>query len=304
MKVLFLGSASFAIPTLDAIAKKHEVPLVVTQPPRTAGRNRKARPTPIAEFARSLNLEVLESENVNSSEAIDLIRDLGADVAIVVAFGQLLRKKILSTVERGFFNLHGSVLPNYRGAAPIQRSLMDGVDESGVSIFRIDQGMDTGDIALIKKLPVDPIDTFDTLSEKLAETGAGLVLDFLEDPDIALNPQEGTSSYASKIKVEDTFVDWSDSADKVGNVIRAFDSSPGAKTTFYGDRVKLFGFRGVEKNVKAAPGKIVDLGSDALVACGDGAVRIGKIQFPSKKVITFAEARNGRKIDVDLLFGT
>lgn len=304
MKVLFLGSASFAIPTLEAITKKHEVALVITQPSRAAGRNRKPRPTPVREFAEGLDLEILESENVNSQDILQRVKELGADIAIVVAFGQLLKGSLLSSVKRGFFNLHGSVLPSYRGAAPIQRSLMDGEAESGVSVFRIDRGMDTGDVASVRRLAVDPLDTFDTLAKRLSEAGAELVADFLEDPDVVLRPQAGAPSYAPKIMNEDTVIDWKKTAEAVGNTIRAFDSSPGAKTTLGGERIKLFGFKGIEREVRDTPGKIVDLGSDAIVACGDGAVKIGKIQFPSKKVITFAEARNGRKIAVDLLFGT
>ncbi len=302
MKVLFLGSSSFAIPTLRAIAEKHEIPLVITQPSRAAGRNRKTRPTPVAEASEAMNLKVLETPNVNSPEVLELIKNLGVDVAIVVAFGQLLKKPLLSMIGRGFFNLHGSVLPNYRGAAPIQRALMDGADESGVAVFKIDSGMDTGDVALVRSLRVEPFDTFDTLSGKLSTIGTRLVLEFLEDPDIELNPQEGVPSYASKITVEDTVIDWRGSARTIGNLVRAFDSSPGARTTLRGEQVKLFGFHGVE-NAEGEPGKIIDLGSDALVTCGEGAVRIGKIQFPSKRVITFAEARNGHKVDTDLVFG-
>ncbi len=304
MKVLFLGSASFSIKTLEIISKYHDVPLVITQPPRPAGRKRKSRPTPVADLAVSKRLNLLEAENVNSPEVINRIKEIKPDVAIVVAFGQFLKDSLLSTIELGFFNVHASILPKYRGAAPIQHALLNGEKETGVTLFKIDKGMDSGKVAIIKKTKIDPLDNFDTLSEKLSEMGAQVVKDFLENPNLPLKSQEGKPSRAPKISIENTFIDWNKTAEEVGNKIRAFDSTPGARTRFKGVLVKLFGFKGISKSNSGKPGKILNIHSHALIACGKGAIMVEKIQFPSKKVITFGEAKNGRKIDHGSVLGT
>lgn len=304
MKVLFLGSASFAIKTLDTISKYHDVPLVITQPPRPAGRNRKPKPTPVADFALSKKMNLLEVENVNSSEVINKIKRIKPDVAIVVAFGQFLKTSLLSTINLGFFNVHASILPKYRGAAPIQHTILNGEKETGITLFKIDSGMDSGMVAIIKKIKIDPLDSFDTLSEKLSKIGAQTVKDFLENPNIPLKPQEGKSSQAPKISIETTFIDWNKPAEEVGNKIRAFDSTPGARTRFNGELIKLFGFKGISKSNSGKPGEILNIHSHALIACGEGAIMVEKIQFPSKKVITFGEAKNGRKIDHGSVLGT
>ncbi len=296
VKVLFLGSANFSVKTLDVILKHHEVPLVITQPSRPAGRKRKLKPTPVADFARSHDVPLLETGDVNSPEVIERVKELAPDVAIVVAFGQFLKSSLLSTVKFGFFNVHASLLPKYRGAAPIQHALLDGVMETGVTLFKIDEGMDTGNIALSESVKVDPFDTFDILYEQLSEVGSHLVEKFLDSPDMPLKPQSGETSRAPKISVEETFVDWTLSAEDVGNKIRAFDSIPAAKAKLNGEVVKLFGFKGLSMTSKGKSGQVVSLKGHALVACGEGGVMVERIQFPSKKVITFSEAENGHKI--------
>ncbi len=296
MKVLFLGSANFSIKTLDVILKYHEIPLVITQPPRPAGRKRKFKPTPVADFARNHGIPLLETVDVNSPEVVEKVKKMSPDVAVVVAFGQFLKPPLLSAVKLGFFNVHASLLPKYRGAAPIQRALLDGVTETGVTLFKIDEGMDTGNIALSESVKVDPFDTFDILYERLSEVGSHLVKEFLENPDMSLKPQSGKTSRAPKISVEETFVDWTLPAEDVGNKIRAFDSAPAAKAKLNGEVVKLFGFKGLSMTSKGKPGQVVSLRGHALVACGEGGVMIERIQFPSKKVITFSEAENGHKI--------
>lgn len=304
MRVLFLGSAAFSIKTLDTISKFHDVPLVITQSPRPAGRKRKLRPTPVAEFAISRQMKLLEVQNVNSPEVIDEIKKIKPDVAIVVAFGQFLKNSLLSTIDLGFFNVHASLLPKYRGAAPIQYALLNGESETGVTLFKINEGMDSGMVASFKRIKIDPLDSFDVLSEKLSEIGAQMVKDFLENPNVPLKKQEGKSSKAPKISIEDTFIDWNKTAEEVGNKIRAFDSTPGARTRLGDAIVKLFGFKGISKSSNGKAGEILNIHSHALIACGKGAIMVEKIQFPSKKVITFDEAKNGRKISNGSILGT
>ncbi len=302
MKVIFLGSAEFAIESLKHIYEKHDIPLVISQPPRPAGRNRKLTPTPVSEFAKENGIPLLEVENVNSQEILNKIRELNADVAIVIAFGQFLKKELLSSTKLGFFNLHASLLPKYRGAAPIQRALLDGVTQTGVTLFKIDEGMDTGDVALTEKIPVDPYETFDILYKRLSEIGAKVVEKFLSNPNIPLTPQSGEASKAPKIILKETFIDWNKPAEEVANKIRAFDSIPGARAKLNGETVKIFGVKGLSMTERGSAGQIVSIRDHALIACGEGGVIVERIQFPSKKVITFGDAENGHKLHRGISF--
>ncbi len=301
--VAFFGSSEFAVPILKSIlySNSGNVRLIVTQVPRMAGRNRHLTPTPVSKFARENGLEVVEVENVNDEGFIKTLKDLKIQLAIVVAFGQILKPKLLDSVPEGFFNVHASLLPAYRGAAPIQRALLDGVEETGITIFKIDEGLDTGKIALARSIKVDPLDTFDTLSEKLSALGALLINEFMKNTKIPLKDQIGKSSYAKKITSEETIIKWDYPASKIGNLIRAFDSSPGAKTTLKGETVKIFGFKGISQ-MRGRPGEILKINSEATIGCGDSSIVVSKIQFPSKRVMSFGEAQNGRKITSGLVF--
>ena len=302
MRVLFLGSAKFAIESLKYLLNEHEISLIVSQPPRRAGRNRKIRPTPVSQFAKEHGLPLLETDDVNSQEILNKIEKIKPDVAIVIAFGQLLKKELLSSVKLGFFNVHASILPKYRGAAPIQRALLDGVSETGVTLFKIDEGMDTGDVALVEKTKVDPFEPFDTLYERLSKMGASLVEKFLSNPNIPLTPQKGVPTKAPKISTDETFIDWNQPAEAIVNKIRAFDSTPGARAKLNGEVVKLFGVKGISMTSKGKPGQIISIRGHALIACGEGGVMVEKIQFPSKKVITFGDAENGHKLSRGTVF--
>ncbi len=302
MKILFLGSSDFAIETLKMLRKSHDIGLVISQPPRPAGRKRKLTPTPVSIFARENGLPLLELENINDKEIVEKIRNMSFDIAIVVAFGQILKETLLSSVKGGFFNVHASLLPKYRGAAPIQRALMDGVTETGVTLFKIDKGMDTGDVALMKATKVDPFETFDSLHERLSKMGAELVAKFLSNPEMPLRPQQGEPTKAPKIKREETLINWLKSAEEVANLIRAFDSVPGARARLNGEEVKLFGVKGISMTDKGRPGEIVSLRGHALIRCGEGGALVERIQFPGKKVITFSDAQNGRKLSCGSVF--
>lgn len=297
----FFGSSEFAIPILESLSE--HVKLVVTQMPQPAGRNRKITSTAVAKFAVANGLNLIETDNVNDEKFIKTINEAHVRLSMVVAFGQILGKKLLESVQDGFFNVHASLLPLYRGAAPIQRALMDGARETGITIFKIDRGLDTGKIAMAESVKIDPLDNFDVLSHKLSTLGSKMVLDFVNNSDIQLRDQIGESSYAKKISIEETFIKWEMNAENVGNTIRAFDSQTGARTFLNGETVKLFGFAGVS-DVQGKAGEISKIDKDAIIFCGERAVVVSKIQFPSKRVMSFAEAKNGRKIDSGFIFGS
>ncbi len=302
-KIAFFGSSDFAIPILEALLNSSNVELIVTQVPRPAGRNKRLTSTPVASFARSKNLNLAEIQNVNDESFINTLKELKIDLGIVVAFGQILKTKLLEAVPHGFFNVHASLLPKYRGAAPIQRTLLDGASESGITIFKIDKGLDTGKIAMMEKIEVDPLDTFDTLSKKLGLVGARMIIDFVKLQRIELRDQEGIPSYAAKITPDETIIDWNLTALKIGNLIRALDSKPGARTTLNGEMVKLFGFGGIVEE-SGRPGEIIKINSNGIIGCGDRSIILSKIQFQSKKIMSFSEAKNGRKISAGFIFGT
>jgi methionyl-tRNA formyltransferase len=298
----FFGSSEFAIPLLKSILDFTDVRVIVTQIPRMAGRNRRLTPTPVSTFAHKMGLNVVEVENVNDEGFIKLLKDLNIQLAIVVAFGQILKPTLLDSVPKGFFNVHASLLPAYRGAAPIQRALLDGVEETGITIFKIDKGLDTGKVALMESLKVDPLDTFDTLSEKLSMLGSSLIKKFMESHEVLLKDQNGEPSYAKKISSEETIINWNYPAAKIGNLIRAFDSRPGSRTILNGEMVKLFGFKGISQ-MRGRPGEILKINSEAIVGCEDFSIIVSKIQFPSKRVMSFGEAQNGHKIISGSSFG-
>ncbi len=298
--IAFFGSSEFAVPILKSVLSSN-VKLIVTQIPRMAGRNRRLTPTPVSVFAHENGLNVMEVENVNDEGFIKILRDLKIQLAIVVAFGQILKPNLLESIPDGFFNVHASLLPAYRGAAPIQRALLDGAEETGVTIFKIDKGLDTGKIAVMESLKVEPLDTFDTLSEKLSALGTVLIKKFIENPEIQLKEQNGDPSYAKKISSEETEINWHYPAAKIGNFIRAFDSTPGARTALNGETVKLFGFKGISQ-MHGKPGEILKINAEATVGCEDFSILVSKIQFPSKRVMSFGEAQNGRKINVGFVF--
>ncbi|BBJ28485.1 methionyl-tRNA formyltransferase [Athalassotoga saccharophila] len=302
-KIAFFGSSDFAIPILEALLKSSKVELIVTQIPRPAGRNKRLTPTPVSSFARKNNLNLVEIQNVNDENFINYLKEMKIDVGIVIAFGQILKPKLLEAIPQGFFNVHASLLPKYRGAAPIQRTLFDGANESGITIFKIDKGLDTGKIAMAERIEVDPLDTFDTLSKKLALLGAKMISDFVKLQKVELRDQEGTPSYAPKITTDETIINWNLPALKIGNLIRALDSKPGARTTLNGEMVKLFGFSGI-MDVNGRPGEIIKINSKGMIGCGDHSIILSHIQFQSKKVMSFSEAKNGRKIDTGSIFGT
>lgn len=302
-KIAFFGSSDFAIPILEALLESSNVDMIVTQIPRPAGRNKKITPTPVSSFANSKGLNLVEIRDANDDDFINILKHSGIDTGIVAAFGQILKLKLLESIPNGFFNVHASLLPKYRGAAPIQRTLMEGERESGITIFKIDKGLDTGKIAMAEKLEVDPFDTFDTLSKKLSLLGAKMIKNFVKLERINLREQMGEASYAAKISQQETFINWHESAIKIGNLIRALDSKPGAKTTLNGEMVKIFGFSGIT-DVQGKPGEIVKIDSKGMIMCADRSIVVSHIQFQSKRVMSFSEAKNGRKIGIGSIFGT
>ena len=279
LRLAFMGSPRFALAPLEAlIAARHEIACVYSQPPRPAGRGKQERPTPVAAFAAERGLEVRTPKTLRNAEEQAAFAALRLDAAIVVAYGLILPKPILDAPRLGAFNLHASLLPRWRGAAPIQRAIMAGDAVTGVQVMRMEEGLDTGPILASMETPIGPDDNSSTLHDRLARLGADLLVETLakvERGQARETPQPDAGvTYAHKITPAEARIDWTRPARDVDGKIRGLAPAPGAWFDLDGARVKALHAR-VEAGA-GAPGQALD---DALlIACGEGAVRLLKVQ--------------------------
>lgn len=294
MRIVFMGSPDFAVlPLQQTLEAGFEIAAVVSQPDRPRGkRGQEFLPTPVKKAATTLGLPVITPNEINTPEVVKQLRAFHPDLLVVVAFGCILSKELLEIPPLGAINIHGSLLPNYRGAAPIQRALMNGDRQSGVTIMYLDASMDSGDMILQQALPLHENETFGSLHDRLTELGSQLLLAALSliesgrAPRIAQDKDRAT--YAPKISREEELVDWRDTAATIHNRIRALDPFPGAYTLYQGKRLKLFGSRSAIG--RGVPGEILSVTKDGMsVACGEGAVLISQVQ-PEGKIRMPADA--------------
>ncbi len=277
MRVIFMGTPDFSVPVLEAlVAAGHEVAAVYCQPPRRAGRGKKERPSPVQARAEELGLEVRHPVSLKGAEEQAEFAALQADVAVVVAYGLILPRAILDAPARGCLNIHASLLPRWRGAAPIQRAIMAGDAETGVCIMQMEPGLDTGPVLLRRSTPIAPGDTTGSLHDRLSKMGAEAIVEALDRIDTLHpepQPDEGVT-YASKIDKAEARVDWTRPAAEVDALIRGLSPFPGAWIEHEGERIKLLASELAEG--EGAPGEVLD---DRLtVACGTGAVRLLRLQ--------------------------
>ncbi len=293
MKVLFMGTPDFAAATLDRlIGSKHEIIGVVTQPDKQKGRRHEISFSPVKELALQHDLTVYQPRKVKEPEFLEIIRRLAPEVIVVSAFGQILPKTLLDSPPYGCINVHGSLLPKYRGAAPIQYCILDGESETGITIMYMDAGIDTGDIILQEKLAISASETGGSLFDKMAVLGADLLLkalDKLENGTAARTPQDNDrATYVKMLDKEMGRMDFTQPAVKLERNIRGLNPWPSAYTNLDGKTLKLWKAE-VEPNTsetigKAQPGEIIDLRKDAIaVATGDGTLVIRELQLEGKK---------------------
>ncbi|SIT19914.1 methionyl-tRNA formyltransferase [Insolitispirillum peregrinum] len=286
MRVVFMGTPDFAACALDAVVSAgHQVVAVYSQPPRPAGRGQKERPSPVQARAEALGLEVRTPTSLRTVEAQQDFAALQADIAVVAAYGLILPQAILDAPRLGCINIHGSLLPRWRGAAPIQRAIMAGDAESGITIMQMEAGLDTGPMLTRESLPITPTTTAASLHDQLAEMGARMVveaLDGLAAGRLTATPQpaEGVT-YAAKIDKAEAHIDWSRPASDVARHINGLSPFPGAWCEVNGERVKILLAEQVAGHSTAAAGTLVD--ERLLIACGDGgAVRLLRLQRSGK----------------------
>ena len=281
MRVVFMGTPEFSVPVLDAlVAAGHEVAAVYCQPPRPAGRGKKDRPTPVHARAQALGLEVRHPTGLKSAEEQARFAALNADIAVVVAYGLILPQPILDAPTHGCLNIHASLLPRWRGAAPIHRAIMAGDAQTGICIMQMEAGLDTGPVLLREATDIGAEETTAQLHDRLSVMGASLIVEALANlADLTPAPQpESGVTYAAKIDKSEARVDWSAPAAEVDRHIRGLSPFPGAWTQLGGDRVKLLASRLAQG--QGAPGEV--LGDDLRVACGAGAVELLRLQRAGK----------------------
>ncbi|MFH1278201.1 MAG: methionyl-tRNA formyltransferase [Candidatus Eisenbacteria bacterium] len=289
MRVLFAGTPAFALPSLRAIAGAagHVPAGVLTMPDRPAGRGRALAPPPVKLHAIELGLPVLQPKRPSSPESLEAIASLAPDVIAVVAYGRILKKVFLDLTPHGCLNLHASILPEYRGAAPIERAVQEGRTETGVTIMRIDEGLDTGDILLVRRTPIGPEETAGELSARLSEIGAGLLveaLDRIERGDCPRIPQDhDRATHAPPIDKEEARIDWSRPAGVVVNLVRAMNPRPVAFADTPRGPLRVYRARAVGRGGVAGTVLAADPKGGLVVAAGEGAVRLLEVQLPGKK---------------------
>ncbi len=307
-RIVFFGTPAFALPSLEGLIEgPDEVVGVITQPDRERGRGQKKSPSPVKEVALQKGLSLYQPERVKETSFLAEIKTLAPDLFVVVAFGQILPKALLEVPTFGAINVHGSLLPKYRGAAPIAWAILRGEKKTGITTMLMDEGMDTGDILLQAEVPIEEGETGETLSRKLSILGGELLMETIERMKagrIAPQPQDHSkASYAPPLKKEDGQIDWKRSAEEIDLQIRAFNPWPGAFTRWEKGLVKIL--RGeVRKGASpGAPGVVLWIGSDFIeVGTGGGALRIRELQPEGKRRMSVRDFLSGHRISVGTVF--
>ena len=309
MKIIFFGTSGFATVSLKALIKsEHKIDLVVTQPQKKRGRGQKVLPTAVQAYAQEEGVEVVTCKDVNSKDFIQRLKDIGADIFIVVDFGQILSSELLNIPKLFPLNIHASLLPQYRGAAPIQRAILDGKKKTGVTVMKIIKQLDSGDIIAQKKIKIDSSYDAATLRKKLAHMGSELLIDVLQKAamdDVAFTKQdESKVTYAAKIKKQDGLIVWESPAERILNQVRACNPWPSAYTYFMGKMLKVLRVKLLDRVKDSQPGSVVKAENDEIIiACADYCISITELQLEGKKPLVCAEFLRGCPLPESTILG-
>ncbi|HSR65506.1 MAG TPA: methionyl-tRNA formyltransferase [Xanthomonadaceae bacterium] len=301
MRIVFAGTPEFAVPSLRAAAQRGEVVAVYTQPDRPAGRGRGLTPSPVKLEAARRGIPVLQPETLKGGLSRDALRALKPDLMVVVAYGLLLPQKILDIPRFGCWNVHASLLPRWRGAAPIQRAIEAGDVDTGVCLMQMEKGLDTGPVLLSQRIAIGPEETAGQLHDRLAGLGAQVLADGLGLLRAGMRPvpqpqaADGVA-YAHKLEKAEARLDWSQPADALARKVRAFNPWPVAEAELAGERLRIHGAVALDEMHAAAPGTLLRAGRDGLdIACGRGVLRVRVLQREGGKAITAADYLNARR---------
>jgi len=303
IRTVFMGTPDFALPTLQGLLDFGvDVVAVFTQPDRPKGRGRKLAPPPVKVLAEQRALPVYQPPRLRRSEAVDTLRRLAPDLIVVVAYGQILPEEVLNIPRLGCINVHASLLPKYRGAAPINKAIIDGESTTGVTTMLMDVGLDTGDMLIKRSTPIGPDETAGELHDRLALLGREAMEETLRrlcagtlEP---VKQNDAESCYAPMLKKEDGRIDWSRSAQQIHNLVRGLEPWPGAYTSFRGEALRIAD-TGVEAGSDAPAGTIVAADAAGVrIACGQGTLRAGALQLPGKKRLSAADFLRGTALNL------
>lgn len=303
MKIVFMGTPYFAVPTLKSLfAKGYSIDLVITQIDKPKGRGKKLQYTPVKDAALNLGLEVYQPESINNKESIDKIKSINPDFIIVVAYGQILKKEILEIPKYGCYNVHASLLPKYRGAAPINWAIINGEKETGVTIMEMEEGLDTGDMIIWQSIPINLDDDAITIHDALSELGGNLIIQALEGiitEKSSNTPQDHSlSTYASMMNKNMGKINWNDNADNIINLIKGLKPWPSAYTHYNDEVVKIHKASVKDMLEEGKNGKIIKVDKKGIyVKCLDKIIVIEELQFPGKKKLTVEEYLRGNSIE-------
>ena len=310
MKIIFAGTPEFAAVSLDQLVQSgFEVPLVITQPDRRAGRGMGLSLSAVKRLAITHRLDIYQPETLSSNDAVRKIVSCSADIMVVVAYGQLVPKSLLNAFPFGCVNVHASILPRWRGAAPIHRALMAGDDETGVCIMQLEEGLDTGPVYRMEKIQIESTDTTGLLHDKLAELGARALVETLSDTTNLDSPRSQSTegaTYAKKITKDDSVVNWTQNCQEIDRLVRALNPYPGAMTNLQNNSVKIWAAQPIPSSgeITMRPGLVLEINERGiLVACGEGTLLLTSLQRQGGRRMSAAEFAAGQRTEVGQSFG-
>lgn len=302
MDIIFAGTPDFSVPILESLHKEgYNIKMVITQQDRPKGRGKQMQPTPVKEKALELGLEVYQPKNINSRESLDKIKEADPEVIVVVAYGQIFKTEILNLPKYGCINIHASILPKYRGAAPINWVLINGEKETGVTIMQMEEGLDSGDMYYKKRIDITPEDDAFTIHDKLSILGAEAIVESLDK--IVIKELEGEeqdhslSTYAPMLSRDTGKIDWNKKNFEIVNLIRGVKGWPSATTYYEDEKIKIHLAKTIDEDYSDIPGEIIKVDDDGvLVQTGKGSILIEELQFPNKRKMNVSEYIQGNEI--------
>ena len=308
LKIIFMGTPDFAAVSLEALlSSSHQVLAVVSQPDKPVGRGKKIKLSPVKEKAIAANIPVLQPEKAKDPGFIEELKEFQADIFVVAAYGKILPEAVLNLPPYGCVNVHGSLLPKYRGAAPIQWAIINGEEKTGVTIMQMNKGMDTGDMILKRELPIQQSDTGGSLYDKMAALGAEALLSALQSIEegafVREKQDDSMATYAPMLTKETGHIDWSRNSKDIVNLIRGLNPWPAAYTLYEGEPLKIWEGEALSQKAQGAPGQILNTNKNGiLTATGDGAILLTRIQARGGKAMAAADYIRGHTIEEGRLF--